>query len=135
MSELKYTVIKNDEQYYEYCRINEKLALLDDNKYQDELELLDLLIEKYDEERCSFEEVDPVRLLKSFMEDHRLRAKDIAKIVGLTKGTVSKILNYQKGFSKETIRKLSVYFKVKQEAFNRSYSLKVPERNEIRKVS
>ncbi len=31
------------------------------------------------------------------------------------------ILNYLKGISKETIRKLSGYFKVSQEAFNRSH--------------
>ena len=33
------------------------------------------------------------------------------------------ILNYHKGLSKETIRKISDYFKVSQEAFNRPYKL------------
>jgi len=41
----------------------------------------------------------------------------------LSKGTISKILNYYKGLSKETIRKLSDYFKIAQEAFNRPYRL------------
>ena len=38
-------------------------------------------------------------------------------------GTVSKILNYHKGLSKETIRKLVDFFKVSQETFNRLYEL------------
>ena len=44
-------------------------------------------------------------------------------ILDLSKGTISKILNYQKGLSKDTIRKLSDYFKINQEAFNRPYKL------------
>jgi len=37
------------------------------------------------------------------------------------------MLNYKKGLSKEAIRKLSAYFKVSQEAFNRPHKLNVPE--------
>jgi HTH-type transcriptional regulator/antitoxin HigA len=47
----------------------------------------------------------------------------LSDILGLTKGTISKILNYNKGLSKDTIRKLSDYFKVSQETFNRPYIL------------
>ena len=47
----------------------------------------------------------------------------LVEILILSKGTVSKILNYRKGLSKETIRKLSIYFKVSQDLFNRPYKL------------
>lgn len=57
------------------------------------------------------------------MEEHDLKAKDMVEILDLSKGTISKILNYHKGLSKDTIRKLSDYFKVSQEAFNRPYRL------------
>ena len=57
------------------------------------------------------------------MENHDLQAKDLVAIMDLSKGTISKILNYHKGLSKDTIRKLSDYFKVSQEAFNRPYEL------------
>lgn len=57
------------------------------------------------------------------METNNLKSKDLVKILGLSKGTVSKILNYQKSFSKETTRKLSDYFKVSQKAFNHPYKL------------
>jgi hypothetical protein len=45
----------------------------------------------------------------------------------VSEGLVSDILKYKKGFSKESIRVLSEYFKVGQEAFNRPYSLKTQE--------
>jgi len=58
------------------------------------------------------------------MTEHQLKAKDLTEILSLSKGTISKILNYQKGISKATIRKLSEHFKMTQETFNRPYKLK-----------
>lgn len=84
------------------------------------------MIEKYDEQQYTLPEMDPINLLKSLMTDHGLKAKDLTSILELSKGTVSKILNYQKGLSKETIRKLAEYFKLNQAAFNRPYKLKDP---------
>lgn len=70
--------------------------------------------------------MDPIQLLKALMAEHQLKAKDMTKILGVTKGTVSKILNYHKGLSKGTIRILSEYFSLNQEAFNRPYKLRDP---------
>ncbi|MCF8355222.1 MAG: helix-turn-helix domain-containing protein [Melioribacteraceae bacterium] len=123
MKKLKYTVIKSKKQYDEYCNILEKLIMADKEKYSDEIELLTVLVEKWDNEHNSFEDVDPVELLKSLMNENNLKAKDLVGILDLSKGTISKILNYQKGLSKETIRKLSNYFSISQEAFNRPYKL------------
>lgn len=123
METLKYTVIKDLEQYKQYCDILEELIILDKKEIQDEIDLLTLLIEKWDNEHNTFNDSDPVELLKKLMEEHNLKAKDLVQILDLSKGTVSKILNYQKGLSKDTIRKLSVYFKLSQEAFNRPYKL------------
>jgi len=66
---------------------------------------------------------DPIALLRSFMHDHHLKAQDLVTILEISKGYVSDILHYKKGLSKEVIRKLSEYFKVRQEAFNRPYKL------------
>jgi len=123
MSNLKYTIIKTEKQYNEYCNILENLLERAGNKTTDEIELLTLLIEKWDNEHNSFDELTPIELLKALMEENNLKAVDLAAILNLSKGTVSKILNRQKGLSKETIRKLSDYFKVSQEAFNRPYKL------------
>jgi HTH-type transcriptional regulator/antitoxin HigA len=123
MKSIKYTIIKTEEQYYQYCNILEELVNQDNENVKDEIELLELLIEKWDAEHNSFDDKDPIELLKALMQENNLKAKDLAKILNLSKGTVSKILNYQKGLSKETIRKLSDYFKISQEAFNRPYPL------------
>lgn len=124
MENLKYTVIKNEKQYNLYCDILEKLVAQNKNSTEDEIELLSMLIEKWDDEHNTFSDSDPVEIIKSLMMEHSLKAKDLAAILNLSKGTVSKILNCQKGLSKETIRKLSTYFKVSQDAFNRPYKLK-----------
>lgn len=124
METLKYTIIKSKEQYNTYNSILEELINADLEKDQDEIELLTLLIEKWDKEHNSFKDCNPIELLKALMEEHKLKAKDLVEILSLSKGTVSKLLNYQKGLSKDTIRNLSDYFKVSQEAFNRPYMLK-----------
>jgi HTH-type transcriptional regulator/antitoxin HigA len=122
METLKFTIIKNKEQYDKYCDILEDLTSNDKN--QDEIDLLTLLIEKWDSEHNTFNDSDPVELLKVLMLEHNLKAKDLIDILDLSKGTISKLLNYHKGLSKDTIRKLSAFFKVSQEAFNRPYKLK-----------
>lgn len=134
METIKYKVIKNDTQYYKYCNILESLT---DNQrktkaIQDEIDLLTLLIEKYDEEQNSFTDADPVQLLKSLMVSHKMKSVELANLLGVSEGLVSDMLNYKKGFSKETIRVLSEKFKMSQEAFNRPYKLQSLKQNTIK---
>ncbi len=100
----------------------------------DEIDLLTLLIEKWDSEHNSFMEVDPIKLLHSFMEEHGMKAKDLVKLLNVSKGYISDILNYKKGLSKEIIRDLSSHFKVSQEAFNRPYKIKSPINARLKNV-
>ncbi len=123
MEILKYSIVKTKEQYNEYCEILENLVCLENQNMQDEVELLTLLIEKWDNENNSLMDLNPIELLKSLMTENNMKSKDLVEILGLSKGTVSKILNYHKGLSKETIRKLADYFKISQEAFNRPYRI------------
>lgn len=132
---MKYTVIKSREQYNRYCRMLEELATGKKEGDEDEIELLTLLIEKWDEMHNTFSDSDPVSLLKGLMDEHNLKSKDLADILNLSKGTVSKILNYRKGLSKSTIRKLSDYFGLSQEAFNRPYKLKSDVNRRFRDAS
>ncbi len=117
-TQLKYTIIKDKKQYYEYCDILE--SFISQDKNQDEIDLLTLLIEKWDYEHNTFKDSDPVEILKALMHENSLKAKDVVDILGLSKGTVSK----------DTIRKLADFFKVSQEAFNRPYKLK----SEVKKL-
>lgn len=126
MVALKYKVIKSKSQYWEYANLLEQLVFADHKtkEMKDEIELITLLIEKWDKDHNTFKDLDPIPLLLSFMEDGNMKAKDLAGILNVSKGLVSDILNYKKGLSKENIRILAAYFKVNQEAFNRPYSLK-----------
>ena len=126
MPHLPYTIIKSETQYKRYCSILE--TLVESNKktkaIQDEIELLYLLIEKYDAEHNSFGNADPIELPKYIMSDHQMKAVDLAALLNVSEGLVSDMLNYKKGLSKDTIRILSQKFKMSQEAFNRPYKLK-----------
>jgi len=137
MEVLKYRIIKSDKQYFEYCDILEQLleSGLKGKEGADEAELLTLLIEKWDEEHNTFESVDPIAILKYLMDDHQLKAKDLAAILGVSKGLVSDILGYKKGLSKEVIRTLAAHFKLSQEAFNRPYKLISPINSHLRNAS
>ena len=132
---IKYKIIKTKRQYNKYCEELELLLAKNRKADLDEIELLTLLIEKYDEEQYQTPEMDPIQLLKSLMNEHNLKATNLTEILNLSKGTVSKILNYQKGLSKETIRTLSEKFSLNQEAFNRPYKLKSPINKKYRNAS
>lgn len=133
---IKYTIIRSRNQYDGYCnQLESLLAEKNSEALQDEIDLLTLLIEKYDDEHNSFKETDPITLLRSFMQDHHLKPQDMTGILGISKGYISDILNYKKGLSKEVIRKLAGHFKVRQEAFNRPYKLVSPVNAHLRNAS
>lgn len=123
MIKTNYTIIKNKDQYFQYCNRIEELIKLDYSKNQDEIELLELLIEKWDDEHSINSVMNPIQLLNALMSENKINATDLVEILNLSKGTISKMLNYHKGISKESIRKLSDYFKVSQEMFNKPYNL------------
>lgn len=125
MEVLKYTIIKTRSQYNEYCDKLEELVQQDnpDQHSQNEIELLGLLIEKWDNEHNTIQTGDPVRVIKALMESHKLKSKDLGEILKIPKSTVSEILHYKKGLSKEVIRRLADHFKMSQQVFNRPYKL------------
>ena len=124
MEALKYKLIKSKSQHKEYSKILEDLTSVSvkSKEIKEEIELLTLLIEKWDANN-SFDDVDPIILLRSLMEQRDLKAKDLVQILGVGKELIADILNYKKGLSKEIVRSLSKHFKVSQAAFNRTYKL------------
>jgi HTH-type transcriptional regulator/antitoxin HigA len=137
MATLKYKVIKNKIQYKKYSNTLEDLVFSGskNKNTKDEITLLTLLVEKWEAEHNTFEEVDPVNLLHSLMDDHNMKAKDLVELLEVSKGYVSDILNYKKGLSKDVIRKLAAHFKLSQETFNRPYKLVVPGNSRLRNAS
>jgi HTH-type transcriptional regulator/antitoxin HigA len=130
MSGLKYKVITSEKQYDQYCKIAGDLMDVRNRTQdeEDELDLLAVLIEDWQEEHYPTEESDPIQFLLLMMKINDMKAKDLVELLGVSKGYVSEILNYKKGLSKEVIRKLAQRFKVRQDALNKPYRIDVPKK-------
>lgn len=137
MEKLLYRIIKSKTQYKSYCAILEELIFSrsKDRETKDKIALLELLIQKWENENLLIADIDPIQLLISLMKEHELKAKDLVHIVGKSKGYISDILHYKKGLSKDVIRSLSEYFKIDQEGFNRPYKLKTASVSKKRALS
>jgi len=137
METLQYKIIKTETQYWDYCNRLEELVMQESNdpEVEEEIDLLTLLIEKWDQEHDTLGKSDPVEALKYLMGANKLNSKALADLLGVSKSFISEILHYKKGFSKENIRKLAEYFKVKQELFNRPYKLISPANAYLKNAS
>lgn len=126
-STVKYTIVKSFEQYNKYCKKHESLTLKDDDKYSDELELLELLIEDYDQRimREKNKKLNPVELLRSLLKDSSISQTDLSKSINVSRQLISDVLSYRRNISKDMMVKLSKYFSMNQEAFSREYDLKL----------
>jgi len=119
---LKYKVIESEEQYYKYCNTLENLILKSPEK-EDEIKLLKVLIQTWDQAHNEFEALDPIELIKALMDENGLKQKDLVEILDIGKSTVSEILSYKRGLTKENIRRIAERFKISQESLNKPYKL------------
>lgn len=93
----------------DYERALERLELIFDAKKGtdegDELEVLGILIEKYENEHFPIALPDPIEAIKFRMQQLGYSQADLAKVVGL-KSRASEILNKRRKLSLEMIRQL-----------------------------
>jgi HTH-type transcriptional regulator/antitoxin HigA len=123
---MEYKLIKSEKEYKAYSnRVWELSQKKPSKKIEEEIELLDLLIDKWEKEHSNVKSMDPIQLLKYLMENRNMDRDELIDILDVNKSMVSLILNYKRGLSKNAIRKLSQFFKVSQEAFNQNYELKL----------
>jgi HTH-type transcriptional regulator / antitoxin HigA len=134
---LQYTLIKSEKQYFKYCdEVEALLELKKRTKEQEDLiDLLTLLIEKYDDDHDTSEDLSPVELIKYLMQENKIKPVNLAQLLGISKSLMSDILNYRRALSKTMVRKLAERFKMQQEAFNRPYWLKVSSPKRKKKKS
>src|SRR3546814_300321 len=87
LKELKYKVITSERQYDSYCNALEGLlAEAPESRWiKEEIALLTLLIEKWDEKHTVFHKLDPVQLLRSLMEAYRIKAVELAAYLDASK--------------------------------------------------
>ena len=106
-SEMNITPIRNEKDYQNALKRLEQIfeAKLG-SKEGDELEILGVLIDNYENEHFPIEMPDPIEAVKFRMEQLGMKQKDLAEIIGF-KSRVSEILNRKRKLTLEMIRKLS----------------------------
>ena len=99
-------IIKTDEEYEKVLMRIEQIMDAEPNTPEgDELELLSLLVEKYEKETYPLPEADPVDVIQYYMEQRGLKAKDLVGIIG-DKAIVSKIMNRERKLNLKMVRNL-----------------------------
>ncbi len=101
--------IRNELEYDKALDRVDELMQLDpalETKESDELEILVLLIEKYEENNWNIAAPEPVEAIKYRMEEMHLKQKDLIPFMG-NKSKVSEVLNRKVELSLSMIRKLS----------------------------
>jgi HTH-type transcriptional regulator/antitoxin HigA len=111
---LKYTVIQNQSQYKRYCDVLESLLSLrkKTRSVNDEIALLTLLIEKYDEIHHPFHQLSPAAILQSLLFEHQMKAVELSALLGVSEGLVSDMLSGKKSISKKSMKIISRHFKI-----------------------
>lgn len=101
-------LLKTETDYKEALqRLDEIFHSKKGTKENDELEILVMLIEKYETETVGeFPDPDPIEAIKFKMEQMQMSQKDLADVIGL-KSRASEILSRKRPMSINIIRKLS----------------------------
>jgi HTH-type transcriptional regulator / antitoxin HigA len=114
--------IKTEKDYQDALRRLE--SIFDSKKGSakgDELEVLGILIEKYEDENFPVGFPDPIEAIKFRMEQMGYSQSDLAKVVGL-KSRASEILNRKRKLTLEMIRLLHNKLKIPTEVLVQAYN-------------
>jgi HTH-type transcriptional regulator/antitoxin HigA len=105
---MKIKLIKNENDYANALkRLDHIFHSEKGTKENDELEILVMLIEKYETETVGeFPDPDPIEAIKFKMEQMEMTQKDLALVLGL-KSRASEILSRKRPMSINIIRKIS----------------------------
>ena len=113
--------IKTEQDYNQVLERLEDIFDAEPNtKEGDELEILGILIEKYENEKFPIELPDPIEAIKFRMEQLNYSQNDLAEVIGL-KSRASEILNKKRKLSLEMIRKLSEKLHIPSEVLIQPY--------------
>ena len=105
---MKLTLIKTEEQYQKALkRLDKIFHAKKGTREQEELEILVMLIQRYEDETVGeFPDPDPIEAIKFKMEQMDMTQKDLANVIGL-KSRASEILSRKRPMSINIIRKIS----------------------------
>ena len=113
--------IKTEEDYNQVLeRLSQIFDAKPNTKEGDELEILGILVEKYENENFPIELPDPIEAIKFRMEQLNYSQNDLAKVIGL-KSRASEILNKKRKLSLEMIRKITEKLQIPTEVLIQPY--------------
>lgn len=96
--------------YQEIDRLMRLKRLSGDQR--DYLELLSMLVEKYEAAKCPLADVSQGQMLEHLLEAKRVTQADVAKATGVSASLLSSVRAGRRELSKENVRKLSAFFNV-----------------------
>ena len=115
------TPIRNEK---DYQKALDRLEVIFDAKkgsdQGDELEILSILIDQYENENFPIGMPDPIEAIKFRMEQMGMKQKDLAELVGF-KSRVSEILNKKRKLTLDMIRKLHTELHIPTEVLVQEY--------------
>lgn len=104
---MKIKPIKTESDYQDaLSRLEEIFDSKKGSEQGDELEILSILVDKYEKDNFPIDLPDPIEAIKFRMEQLDIKNKDLALVVG-NKSRVSEILNRKRKLSLDMIRKLN----------------------------
>ena len=86
-------------------RIDELWGAKSNSPDGDELDVLMLLVEKYEDEHHAIPDSDPIEAIKFLMDQNNLSRKDLEPYIG-TSGRVSEVLSKKRSLTLSMIKKL-----------------------------
>ena len=118
---MKITPIRNEKDYQNALK---RLEVIFDAKkgteQGDELEIVSILIDNYENEHFPIGMPDPIEAIKFRMEQMGMKQKDLAEIFGF-KSRVSEILNKKRKLTLEMVRKLNTTLHIPTEVLIQDY--------------
>ena len=126
MRKLTYSIIKDRKQYDNYCDQLENLTEEYKVEYDDEIELLSFLIQKYNDEQTEkyLLNLNPVELLMDLISENNISQKELARRLKVSPQLINDITKYRREITKSIALKLSDEFKLNFYAFLKPYKLK-----------
>lgn len=101
-------------------RLEEIFDAAPGTKKGDELDILAILIQRYEDENYVIEAPDPIEAIKFRMEQMGYKQKDLEEIIGY-KGRVSEVLNRKRKLTLEMIRSLHEKMNIPLESLIKAY--------------
>ena len=89
----------------------------------DELEVLSVLVEKYEDAHYPIDAPDPIEAIRFQMEQYGLRDKDLVQYIG-SSGRVSEVMSYKRKLTLPMIRRLEAGLDIPARSLIKDYALK-----------